>query len=239
MSRCRTSLQALLSAALLVAMAACSKTAPEQAQAAPEARVEASASSSTAAPADWKAMADFWARAMALPGIDTGPAASGKRMVIYFDPHCPACAQQWAALRPYLDQVRIHWVPVAYMDDTSAKHAAAMLAEKNPAEALASNEQAFDFSSNKGGYRPQTEPSAAAIAQITRNTQLARKAGDLMGTPTLGFELMRDQRYYKMTGVLEAEALRIAVSDLGNTMDPWAKHHGRVQTDAARSAVTP
>ncbi len=42
----------------------------------------------------------FWDQSMALPGIDTGPAKSKKRLVIIFDANCPMCAYQWAALKP-------------------------------------------------------------------------------------------------------------------------------------------
>ena len=76
-------------------------------------------------------MAAFWERASALPGIDTGPADAHKRMVVYFDPHCPVCARQWAVLRPYMDEVRIHWVPVAYIDASSARVAAAMAVRRS------------------------------------------------------------------------------------------------------------
>lgn len=171
-------------------------------------------------------MAAFWERASALPGIDTGPADAHKRMVVYFDPHCPVCAQQWAVLRPYMDQVRIHWVPVAYIDATSARVAAAMLSAPDPVAALAANEQGFDVAVGKGGYRPNREPPASAIEQVKKTTRSAMAAGDLAGTPTLGFELIRGKRHYKMAGLLDAEAARVAVGDLGNTWDPWAKRGG-------------
>lgn len=186
----------------------------------------ASAAGTPAAQVDWQEMAAFWERASALPGIDTGPANAQKRMVVYFDPHCPVCARQWAVLRPYMDEVRIHWVPVAYIDASSARMAAALLSAPDPAAALASNEQAFDFDAGKGGYLPEREPTESAIEQVKQNTRRAMKSGDLSGTPTLGFELIRDQRYYRMVGLLDAEAARVAVGDLGNTWDPWAKRGG-------------
>ena len=168
-------------------------------------------------------MAAFWERASALPGIDTGPADAHKRMVVYFDPHCPVCARQWAVLRPYMDEVRIHWVPVAYIDASSARVAAAILSAPDPAAALAANEQAFDFGAGKGGYQPDHQPPASAIEQVKQNTRSATRSGDMSGTPTLGFELIRGKRHYRMVGLLDADAARVAVDDLGNTWDPWAK----------------
>lgn len=174
-------------------------------------------------------MAAFWERASALPGIDTGPADAHKRMVVYFDPHCPVCARQWAVLRPYMDEVRIHWVPVAYIDASSARVAAAILSAPDPAAALAANEQAFDFGAGKGGYQPDREPPASAIEQVKQNTRSATRSGDMSGTPTLGFELIRGKRHYRMVGLLDADAARVAVGDLGNTWDPWAKRSGEVR----------
>ena len=174
-------------------------------------------------------MAAFWERATALPGIDTGPVDAQKRMVVYFDPHCPVCARQWAVLRPYMDEVRIHWVPVAYIDASSARVAAAILSAPDPAEALAANEQGFDFVAGKGGYRPDRQPPDSAIERVKHNTRSATKSGDMKGTPTLGFELMRGKRHYRMVGLLDANAARVAVGDLGNTLDPWAKRRGEVR----------
>lgn len=191
----------------------------------------ASAAGTPASQVDWQEMAAFWERASTLPGIDTGPANAQKRMVVYFDPHCPVCAQQWAALRPYMDEVRIHWVPVAYIDASSARVAAAILSAPDPAAALAINEQAFDFSAGTGGYLPEREPPTSAIERVQRNTRSAMKAGDLTGTPTLGFELMRGQRYYRMVGLLEGEAARVAIEALGVTWDPWAKRDGPVKRE--------
>lgn len=208
---------------LLVMICACSG---------PSGQVPPSAAPAAGTPAsqvDWEEMAAFWERATALPGVDTGPVDAHKRMVVYFDPHCPVCAQQWAALRPYMDEVRVHWVPVAYIDASSARVAAAILSAPDPAAALAVNEQAFDFATGKGGYLPEREPPASAIEQVQRNTRSAMKAGDLTGTPTLGFELMRGQRYYRMVGLLEGEAVRVAMGDLGTTRDPWAKRGGEVR----------
>ncbi len=211
-----------LPALLLLAFVSACSGPPEQVPS-----TSASAAGTPASRVDWPEMAAFWERASALPGIDTGPANAQKRMVVYFDPHCPACARQWAVLHPYMDEVRIHWVPVAYIDASSARVAAAMLSAPDPAAALATNEQAFDFAAGKGGYLPEREPPKSAIEQVQRNTRSAMRAGDLSGTPTLGFELMRGQRYYRMVGLLEGEAAEVAVADLGDTWDPWAKRSGQ------------
>lgn len=212
---------------LLAILPACSGQSPGQVP-----KTAKSAAETPASRVDWQQMAAFWQRALALPGIDTGPVDAKKRMAIYFDPHCPVCARQWTILRPYMDKVRIHWIPVAYIDTSSARVAAAILSAPDPVAALTANEENFDARNNKGGYLVQTEPTEQMIEQVRQNTRTAIKAKDLQGTPTLGFELVRGERYYRMTGMLDADAMRTAVSDLGNTPDPWAKRSAAAQQSA-------
>lgn len=52
--------------------------------------------------------------------------------------------RQWKVLQPYMAQVRIQWIPIAYMSKTSLRRAAAILAAPDPVRALADNEQGFD-----------------------------------------------------------------------------------------------
>ena len=174
-------------------------------------------------------MKDFWDRSMALPGIDTGPANSAKRMLVYFDPNCPECAKQWQILRPYLQQVRIHWIPIAFMSATSKQRAAAILAAADPAQALADNEDHYDFKAQTGGYAPPQATPASAVHAIEINTNDSVRLRYVLGTPTLGFELYNGRRYYRLVGLVDADSIAVAVEELGSTMDPW-KHPTSAKT---------
>ncbi|MBB6184547.1 thioredoxin fold domain-containing protein [Oleiagrimonas soli] len=166
-------------------------------------------------------MQAFWTQAMQLPGIDTGPADSNKRMLVIFDPDCPVCARQWRVLQPYLDRVRIHWVPVAYINGASLHRAAAILSAADPASALARNEQGFDFRRQQGGLAIPSDISAQALDTVRANTRTLMRDAGVIATPTLGFELYPHKRYYRMLGMLDAAGMKRAVDTLGHTMDPW------------------
>lgn len=180
---------------------------------------------SPASRVDWAGMEAFWRRSTELRGIYTGPADSGKHMLVYFDPNCPACARQWHVLQPYMDQVRIQWIPIAYMSKTSLRRAAAILASSAPAEALAENERNYNADKKVGGHAiPATVPEWALEA-VKTNTEQAMRTKDSPGTPTLGFELYNGKRYFRMFGMVDSRSMAVAVDELGDTMDPW-KHPG-------------
>lgn len=144
-------------------------------------------------------------------------------MLVYFDPNCPACAKQWSILLPYINQVRVQWIPIAYMSKTSLRRAAAILASPDPADALANNERNYDSDKNVGGYAvPETLPEWALKA-VKMNTEQAMRTNDSPGTPTLGFELYNGKRYFRMFGMVDARSMAVAVEELGDTMNPW-KH---------------
>lgn len=172
---------------------------------------------------DWAGMEAFWIRSTKLRGIHTGPADSSKHMLVYFDPNCPACARQWKILQPYMGQVRIQWIPIAYMSKSSLQRAAAILAAADPARALADNERGYDASAKVGGYAiPATVPDWA-IEAVRANTEQAMRTKDSPGTPTLGFELYNGKRYFRMFGMVDARSMAVAVEQLGDTMDPWKR----------------
>ncbi|ACX97109.1 hypothetical protein [Halothiobacillus neapolitanus] len=172
---------------------------------------------------NWAAMQSFWERSMKLPGIDTGPADSPKHMLVYFDPNCPVCAQQWEQLIPYLDSVRIHWIPIAYFDKDSLSRAAALLTAAHPAQALLQNERAYDQKSHKGGYPIPSHIPSWALRAVQSNTREAERILGQIATPTLGFELEPGKKYYRFTGLMDATSIRTAVHELGHAPEPSHK----------------
>lgn len=181
------------------------------------------ASGQQKAAVDWSAMQRFWTAAMALKGIDTGPADSQKRMLMFFDPNCPACARQWPIVKPYLDTIRIHWVPVAYIDPNSLQLAAAILSAPDPAKALADNEDHYDFKTARGGYLPPATVPKWAEDAVRANTVSKPFTKPVAATPMWGMELYPGRRYYRSYGVIDARSMSIVVQELGDTMDPYAR----------------
>lgn len=207
----------------VILLAACSSETAAEAPVGISANHGAETTRAPASRVDWTAMEVFWTRSTKLRGIYTGPADSHKHMLVYFDPNCPACAKQWSILLPYINQVRVQWIPIAYMSKTSLRRAAAILASPDPADALANNERNYDSDKNVGGYAvPETLPEWALKA-VKMNTEQAMRTNDSPGTPTLGFELYNGKRYFRMFGMVDARSMAVAVEELGDTMNPW-KH---------------
>ncbi len=159
----------------------------------------------------------FWVRAMALPGINTGPANSTKRLVIIFDANCPMCAHQWEALQPYLSELRIHWVPIAFIAPSSARLGGSLLAASNPAAALAYNEEHYDFQTETGGYLPPTHFPARYVAEVRNNTDSAVIKKNVSGTPSIAFELVPGKEYLFRAGMLTAKQLPKVIPLLGGS----------------------
>lgn len=150
----------------------------------------------------------LWDSAMAMPGIDTGPATSAKRMVIFFDPNCPMCARQWRFLEPYLGQLRIHWVPIAYFHPSSLNLAAAILAAKDPAHALAFNEEHYIHKTETGGYLAPLNVPGWAIQKVDANNGNPIREQHVEATPTLLFQRVGDRRDVWHIGVLDPANLK-------------------------------
>lgn len=172
---------------------------------------------------DWAGMQRFWDEAIRLPGIDTGPSGSRKRMIVMFDPNCPACAMQWQVLKPYLGVIRIHWVPVGYLRPDSVRKAAAILSAPDPVEALTRNEDHYDFQRESGGYLMPDSVPAAAIAAVKANTASDAFNHPIAATPTLGFEFDKGHRYWRQAGMIAASAMPMVLAELGDNPDPYAR----------------
>jgi hypothetical protein len=61
----------------------------------------------------------------------------GRNVYIIYDPACIYCHKFWRDTRSALDQIRIHWVPIALVSASSRFLAEAVMASPHPAEAMA------------------------------------------------------------------------------------------------------
>lgn len=163
----------------------------------------------------WADLKQFWVESMALPGIDAGPASSDKRMLIYFDPNCPMCARQWQLLKPYLHTVRIHWIPFAYFNASSLRMSAGILAAKDPAAALAFNEDHYNFQTQTGGFLAPQDVPAWATEKVESIIDDPFVKQNIQATPTIGLALEGGRRYFAVLGVIDAPRLARIVQMLG------------------------
>lgn len=129
---------------------------------------------------------DFLTMSRHLQSIAVG---RGRREIwVYFDPNCIFCNRLYESLKPYGNQVKVHWIPVGFLKkDDSLKKATGILQAKNPASALAENEDRFDTGSEEGGYPiPSIIDPALERNVATATIGLGQATGEL-ATPTIIF----------------------------------------------------
>lgn len=111
--------------------------------------------------------------------------AGDKTLYVYVDPNCIFCHKLAESLmhKTLPAGVRIAWIPVGFLKPDSTGKGAAILA--GGWDAFVQNEQGYVEASESGGVTPSTD--AAAMAQVTANTELLRRTGRV-STPTLVYQ---------------------------------------------------
>ncbi|MDQ2778295.1 MAG: thioredoxin fold domain-containing protein [Pseudomonadota bacterium] len=102
-------------------------------------------------------------------GFDVGEALAARQMQVFFDPQCPHCGALWTAARPLTDRVRMHWMPVAFLNPNSAAQGAMLLSAPDPAALM--DEHEASLLSGKGGLKPMGATNAEALANVKANTE--------------------------------------------------------------------
>lgn len=107
------------------------------------------------------------------------------------DPNCIYCNKFYEITRPYVQSgdLAIRWIWVGFLKDTSPGLAQAILAAKDPAAAMAQDENKFDAAQEQGGLTPLTNPSKDVMDKFNKNMEFLNKF-QFPGTPVL---LYRDQ----------------------------------------------
>ena len=117
--------------------------------------------------------------------VDEG-AAAAPLIYVYADPNCIYCNKLWNDLRPYVQsgKVRVRWALLDFLKPTSKGRAAAILAARDRAAALAEDETKFDKDHEEGGI-PELKPVPPEIDTALKiHTSQMNEAGGA-GTPTL------------------------------------------------------
>jgi thiol:disulfide interchange protein DsbG len=109
-------------------------------------------------------------------GFTLGSSISARTVYVFFDPQCPHCAALWVAAKPLRTQAKFVWIPVALMKPTktSETQGAALLAAKNPVEAMDAHEASM--TAGKGGITPAGDIEAQR-AVVQKNTALMNRFG--------------------------------------------------------------
>ncbi|GHE01210.1 thiol:disulfide interchange protein [Defluviimonas sp. 20V17] len=116
-----------------------------------------------------------------------GKASAKKELWIVFDPNCIYCHKTYEDLKSDVakGEVKVHIIQVGFLKPSSLGKAAAILGAKDPAKALATDEEGFDVAAEEGGIKPDLSNSDA-VAQVKANNAWMQAQG-IGGTPYLLF----------------------------------------------------
>lgn len=114
-----------------------------------------------------------------------GQPSAKKELWIVFDPNCIYCHKTYDDLKSFVakGEVKVHIIQVGFLKPSSLGKAAAILSAKDPAAALATDEDKFDVANEEGGITPDTTDSAA-VAEVKANNEWMNGQG-IGGTPYL------------------------------------------------------
>lgn len=142
--------------------------------------------------------AGVWDKLEAGHWIEDGRAGAPRVVYVFTDPNCPYCNKFWADARPWVDsgKVVLRHVMVGILTPTSAGKAAALLADKDPAAALAAYERGHMAQNGQSiaagrarplgdaGLKPLKNIPAEVQAKLETNERLMASLG-LQATPAM------------------------------------------------------
>ena len=113
----------------------------------------------------------------------------GPTVFAFVDLNCHFCSGLYGQLAPLIaqGQLRVHWIPVSILSETSLTKAADVLQAPNPAQRLAEHEAGRDPQTGQGGLSG-VAPTAATETAVKANTELLRVVNKgQLATPMLVF----------------------------------------------------
>lgn len=142
--------------------------------------------------------AGAWSKLESSHWIEDGKKGAPRTVYVFTDPNCPYCNKFWADARPWVDsgKVVLRHVMVGILTPTSAGKAAALLAAKDPAAALAAYERGHMEQNGKtmasgrprplgdAGLKPLEDIPADIESKLTANHRLMASLG-LQATPAM------------------------------------------------------
>ena len=142
--------------------------------------------------------AGAWSKLESSHWIQDGKKDAPRTVYVFTDPNCPYCNKFWADARPWVDsgKVALRHVMVGILTPTSAGKAAALLASKDPATALAAYERGHMDQNAKAiasrqvrplgdaGLKPLADVPAPIQQKLAANERLMASLG-LQATPAM------------------------------------------------------
>lgn len=160
-----------LTAALVLAVAGCSKTDT----ASPGATPEGGAAATTPAAPAANAGSSYDLVATKSKGFTVGALMSAQPVYVLFDPQCPHCGRLWQASLPLHSKVKFVWIPISFNPTKSLPQGAALLGAVNPVETMTAHEQSL--LAGTGGMAASADVPDELKQAINNNTQLLNQLG--------------------------------------------------------------
>lgn len=125
------------------------------------------------------------------PNLVSEGRVGAPEIFVFADPNCIFCHQFWQETRDWVKagKLRIHWVMVGFLKESSAGKAAAMMAAKDGANAIAQDEMRFDKEQEEGAIKPLDPIPDDLKKALSRHSKMMAELG-FSGTPSI---LFRDQ----------------------------------------------
>ncbi|ATP29034.1 thiol:disulfide interchange protein DsbG [Chromobacterium violaceum] len=142
----------------------------------------------------------MWEQLQGSAWIADGSRTAERVVYLFTDPNCPYCRQFWRDARPWVrsGKVQLRHILIGILQADSRGKAAAILADADPARALARHEGGADT-------RPLGQPPAAVEARLDANHRLMERLG-AFATPAIYYRAA-DGSLQKAQGAPGAAAL--------------------------------
>jgi thiol:disulfide interchange protein DsbG len=183
-----------IAAALVLNLAACSKTETPTTPA-------PGAPAATAAPVVSGTSYDKVAATG--KGFTVGSLMSAQAVYVLFDPQCPHCGHLWQASIPLHSKVKFVWIPVGF-SDKSRPQAVALLSATNPTEAMTAHEASL--LAGQGGIAASSNMTDELERAVKGNTQLLTA----LGADSVPFIVAKNRRtgeVISFNGAMETDKL--------------------------------
>lgn len=141
-------------------------------------------------------------------GFTVGVPMAANTVYVFFDTTCPHCAELWSSSKPLLGKLKIVWMPIGLLRQTSGPQGATILSAPDPAAAMAQNEAAV--LDRKGGIPINGSLSDEVLAKVKANTEMFMKMG-AESVPLIVFRNAKSGQYGQRAGAVDAATLAAMV----------------------------
>lgn len=173
---------ALTALASLIGLSACQKQADTTAPSATSSPASAGAPTTVPAAAGGtespaaaavSTAQDAYVLAATGNGFSTGPIMSSHTVYVFFDTTCPHCAHLWQNAQTVAGQLKVVWIPVAFLRPQSLPQGATILSAADPIAAM--NENEASVANHGNGITAATSLDDEVVAKVRANTSMFKQ----------------------------------------------------------------